>query len=194
MCIFALSKVVNMKYKEYLSCAEKHLRGCSSLLMSYKPDSTHDRHVWLELYYLSGYIVEGITVYSAYKLNGWPSNDDIKRCYNESFTHQTGLDFYYKRTDGERSVFPNRNIRSLSVQGHRFQDIAKNLLKINPSFNDVPYIGMGDIDPDIEYLIDNWRPEIRYKYIGANDPFPQLNQDVIYRLINTCRIIYAKHI
>ena len=70
-----------MRYIEYLSCAEKHLRGCSSLLMSYKPDSTHDIHVWLELYYLSGYIIEGITIYSAYKLNGWPSEDDIQKRY-----------------------------------------------------------------------------------------------------------------
>lgn len=183
-----------MRYKEYLSCAEKHLKGCSSLLMSYKPDSIHDKHVWLELYYLSGYIIEGITVYSAYKLNGWPFNDDIKRCCNETFTQLTGLDFYYNRKNGERNIFPDRNTNSLSVQGHRFQDIVKNLLKIDPSFNDVPYIGMGEIDRDVEYLIDNWRPDIRYKYIDFHAPFPQLNQDVIYRLINTCRIIYTKHI
>lgn len=186
-----------MRYIEYLSCAEKHLRGCSSLLMSYKPDSTHDIHVWLELYYLSGYIIEGITIYSAYKLNGWPSEDDIQKRYNRAFTNLTGLDFYYNRKCGDNIIFPERGdggVRTLSVQGHRFQDIVKTLLRINPSFNDVPYIGMGAIDSDVEYLIDNWGPEIRYKYKEESDTFPQLNQDIIYRLINTCHIIYAKHI
>ena len=67
-----------MRYCDYLSCAEKHLKGCSYLLYSYKPDTIHDMHVWLELYYLSGYIVEGIVIYSAYKLNNWRPSDDIK--------------------------------------------------------------------------------------------------------------------
>lgn len=183
-----------MKYYDYLLCAEKHLKGCSSLLYSYKPDSIHDLHVWLELYYLSGYIVEGITVYSAYKLNGWPKDDDIQRCCHESFTNVTGLDFFYNRTEGNRSVFKGRDAHSLSVQGHRFQEIVKNLLKINPSFNEVPYIGMGNIDPDIELLIDNWRPEIRYKIVREKKTILNLNQDVIYRLINTCYNIYSKHI
>lgn len=183
-----------MRYYDYLSCAEKHLKGCSSLLYSYKPDSIHDLHVWLELYYLSGYIIEGITIYSAYKLNGWPKDDDIQRCCHESFTNFTGLDFYYNRTGENGNIFKGRSVHSLSVQGHHFQDIVKNLLRIDPSFNDVPYIGMGEVDPDIEFLIDNWRPEIRYRYIGTKNPFPMLNQEVINRLIKTCHIIYAKHI
>ena len=104
------------------------------------------------------------------------------------------MDFYYNRTGENGNIFKGRSVHSLSVQGHHFQDIVKNLLRIDPSFNDVPYIGMGEVDPDIEFLIDNWRPEIRYKYIGTKNPFPILNQDVVYRLIKTCYNIYAKHI
>lgn len=177
-----------MRYYEYLLCAEKHLKGCMSLLLTYTPDSIHDRHVWLELYYLSGYILEGITVYSVYKLKGWPPNDDIQK-YNDSFTIETDLDFYYNRKDVEQY-----RIHSLSVQGHHFQNIANNLLKDNPSFNEVPYIGMGEVDPDIKFLIDRWSPKIRYNYIGNKNPFPSLTQDVIQRLINTCKIIYTNHI
>lgn len=183
-----------MKYYDYLLCAEKHLKGCSSILYSYKPDSIHDMHVWFELYYLSGYIIEGITIYSAYKLNGWIPSDDIQTCYNKDFTHLTGLDFYYNRTDGGSCVFPGRDKSSLNVQGHHFQAIVKNLLKTNPSFNDVPYIGMGVIDSDVERLIDYWKPNVRYQYIGKRNPLPFLNQDVINRLINTCNNIYIKHI
>ena len=61
-----------MTYNEYLSCAEKHLKGCKSLLESYNSGRSSDTHVWLELYYIAGYILEGIAVYSAYKLNHFP--------------------------------------------------------------------------------------------------------------------------
>lgn len=184
-----------MYYNQYLSCAKKHLNGCKSLFQSYQPNSTHDLHVWFELYYLCGYIIEGITVYSAYKLYQWPINDDIIKSYNVAFTQRSGLDFFYDRKVDGLSVFPNRipNL-SLSVQGHRFQSIVKNLLRVNPSFNGVPYIGMGDIDPDIEQLIDRWKPEIRYLYAGTSNPIPQLNQNTINRLLVTCQNIYNNHI
>ena len=68
-----------MKFDEYLQCAQKHLRGCEALLESYHSDTKGDIHVWLELYYLSGYIIEGITVYSVYKVNGWEQKDDIQK-------------------------------------------------------------------------------------------------------------------
>ena len=182
-----------MRYYEYLSCAEKHLKGCTSLLMTYSPDSIHDMHVWLELYYLSGYIVEGLTVYSVYKLYNWPSNYDIQKNWDCQFTYNTNLDFFPIRYYNNRVIFPYRTEKSLCVKSHNFQQIVKDLLRNNPSFNDVPYLGNGYIDPDIERLIDSWKPNIRYNYEAMN-PFPNLNQDVILRLVNTCKIIYTYHI
>ncbi len=188
-----------MTYNEYLYCAEKHLKGCASLLLSYQMHEKRDKHVWLELYYLSGYILEGIVVYSAYKLNNWNPSDDIRLKYNLSFTQRTNLDFYYNRTriinGRERipSFFQNRPPGSLSVQGHKFQEIVRRLLKPDPSFNSIPYLGNGIIDSDVEQLIDNWRPEVRYKYI-AQQMSPTLNQDLIARLLNTCFTIYSNHV
>ena len=110
-----------MTYGEYLHCAEKHLKGCTSLLLSYKPNPTYDKHVWLELYYLSGYIIEGIVVYSAYKLNNWRQNDDIQRKYNLAFSQRTNLDFYYVRSHIQHgteiipSFFQNRPSGALSA-------------------------------------------------------------------------------
>lgn len=173
-----------MTYDEYLSCAKKHLKGCKSLMDSYQSGKPTDMHVWLELYYISGYILEGLTVYSAYKLYNWPVNEDIKRRYNIPFTNATGIDFYYNRIINGNEIFPGRSVNSLSVQGHRFQDIIKSKLRSNPSFNDLPYIGNGDIDQDVEHLIDNWSPDVRYCYLGQNNPIPILNQDVIIRLID----------
>ena len=54
---------------------------------------------------------------------------------------------------------------------------------------------MGYIDSDVELLIDNWSPKIRYNEFGRSfNPISILNQDVVNRLINTCYNIYAKHI
>ena len=183
-----------MKYNEYLLCAGKHLKGCRSLMASYQPGQTADYHVWLELYYMSGNILEGLTVYSAYKLYNWPPNEDIQWRYNRQFTQNTGIDFYYIRKVSGNEIFPGRTTNSLSVQGHHFQDIIKNTLRMNPSFNDLPYIGNGEIDSDVEMLIDRWLPEVRYYYVGQLNPLPVLNQDVIKRLIDTCSTIYANHI
>lgn len=65
---------------------------------------------------------------------------------------------------------------------------------MDPSFNDIPYIGDGEVDQDVERLIDNWSPEVRYYYTGQSDPIPKLSQDIISRLINTCLKIYVNHI
>lgn len=189
-----------MRYSEYLNCAEKHLKGCQQILQSYQQGTKHDHHVWLELYYLSGYIVEGIVIYSAYKLNNWRPGDDIKYDCNLHFTKHTNLDFFYRRSkivNGVETIdsfFQNRPSGALSVQGHKFQEIVKALLKPDPSFNDVPYIGLGPIDTDIEMLIDGWKPEIRYCYRGLPSRMPQLNKGTISRLLTTCSTIYSKHI
>jgi len=180
-----------MYYNEYLYCAKKHLNGCNSLFRSYSPGSVHDSHVWMELYYLSGYIIEGITVYAAYKLYNWPVNDDIITVCNPSFTQQTKLDFWCDRKVNGSSAFPSRaqDSTALSVQRHRFQNIVKCLLKSNPATNSVPYIGNGTIDQDVESLIDSWKPDIRYKYVGRNNPLSFLNEDIIRRLLDTCKTI-----
>lgn len=188
-----------MKYEEYLVCAEKHLKGCVSLLSSYKSDSENEKHVWLELYYLSGYILEGITVYSAYKLNGWDPSEDIAKRYNLEFTKRTNLDFYQNRKSTKYiipSYYQERPEGAMCVERHRFQDIVKNLLNINPAVDKVPYFGIGvAIEEDIKDLIDRWRPNVRYYYHSyPKCSLPELNRDVISRLLETCKIIYSKHI
>ncbi len=185
-----------MTYDKYLLCAERHLKGCTGLLSSYVHGQDCDEHVWLELYYISGYVIEGLAVYSAYKLNNWPINEDIEYRYNKSFTQKTKLDYYYNRTVGNNAVFPNRDNQSLrlSVQGHHFQDIVKNLLRENPSFENIPYFGGGHIDSDVEKLIDDWSPKIRYYHNVSTMTKPTLNRNIIERLLNTCYTIYNNHI
>ena len=82
-----------MLYTEYLECAKKHVLGCGQMLASYKENGQNDINVWLELYYLSGYILEAITVYSVYKLGGWQSNVDIQ-VHDPAFVAANNVDFY----------------------------------------------------------------------------------------------------
>lgn len=176
-----------MKYNQYLYCAKKHLDSCSQIFYSYKPNN-YQESVWLELYYLCGYILEGTIVYSVYKLNEWPEYDDIK-LYNEGFTLKTGLDFYRRRLDIE---IPLGRV-NLCIEGHNYQEIAKQLLSNYPLFNNVPYIGDGFIDSQIEQLIDQWKPQLRYKYYIGEKYYPlstHLSRDIIEQLIRTCKDIY----
>ena len=182
-----------MKFSEYLDCADKHLKGCKSLLSSYTlllqvkekmpKVKTNDLQVWLEVYYLSGYIIEGVTVYAAYKLNNWNKDKDIEKGYDETFTKKTNLDFYPTRST---SLFFSTRSDGLCVRSHNFQGIIKALLKNNPSFKDVPYIGDGKIDSTVERLLDEWKPKMRYEYKNNLN----LDQDIVKRLIDVCDEIF----
>lgn len=189
-----------MLYGEYLKCARKHLLACQELFDSYNDNQRTNESVWLELYYLSGYIIEAIVVYSVYKLYNWNPEKDIQNCYNWSFTRETGIDFYrLRRHPRTKEIIVPDDLRNrdsqLSIEGHDFKSIVKKLLESNPSMDSVPYIGNGYIDEDIRRLIENWKPEVRYtydstNYRGINGRLNlQLDYDVIKRLINTCRLI-----
>lgn len=116
-----------MIYEEYLECARKHLKSCRQILEGLK-ENTDNKAAYLDIWYLSGYIIEGFTVYSAYKINNWnpPSSEkDIKKKYDRNFSKKTHLDFHRCR------LYPNTNIPvfppgliKCSVQGHDYKSIT----------------------------------------------------------------------
>lgn len=179
-----------MLYTEYLECAKKHVMGCSRMLSTYNgPD---DLNVWLELYYLSGYILEAITVYSVYKLGGWQSNVDIQ-VHDPAFVAATNIDFYgYDRVDkmpNGKSYYPYRNQNNcpLDIKHHNFRQIIYSKLRVEPSFNTIPYFGTldsKDIDSDIIDLLDKWSVNVRYE--SAATVSVNLSKDIISRLYSTC--------
>lgn len=189
-----------MIYEEYLECARKHLKSCQQLLEGLK-ENTDNKEAYLDIWYLSGYIIEGFTVYSAYKINGWnPKSDDgvkdIKYKYDKTFSHKTHLDFYYCRVCKGKPVFPPGLIK-YTVQGHRYQSIIEGLLVKVPIFKDVPIMGFGAIDNDVKILVDNWTPDVRYWYKEdqmKGSKMPILTVDLLKRLIKTCNDVYKKMI
>lgn len=191
-----------MIYEEYLECARKHLKSCWQLLEGLK-ENADNKEAYLDIWYLSGYIIEGFTVYSAYKINGWnpKSNDgvkDIKSKYDKPFSYKTRLDFHRCR------LYPNTNIPvfppgliKCSVQGHDYKSIIDKLLIKEPIFKDFPIMGLAAVDSDVRVLVDNWRPDIRYWYkeeqMKGNN-IPALTSDLLKRLLETCNDIYKKMI
>ena len=191
-----------MLYIEYLRCAEKHLKTCKAFIYSYQPDANRDFETFLEIFYISGYILEGLTVYSAYKLNGWPSGiaiDDLGY-YDPGFVQRTNLDFFhyrvFTRSDGTRYSVTHRGLK---VQSHGFQQIAMQLLANQGPFvndNSTPYYGNGPLDSDVRLLIDLWKPEVRYYYRGHSGiaALPTLNKELISRLVDTCSLVFSQTI
>ena len=186
-----------MFYSEYLRCADKHLKSCSTLLSLYQADPSNDFEVLCDLYYLSGYILEGITIHTAYKINQWPSNHEINdiRFYDLAFVNRTNMDFFhYRRINGQ--VIPNHGLK---VQGHNFQQIARSLL-INqgPFGNDnvTPYFGNGPLSPQVLQLINCWQPEMRYLYRNQsnNSSMPVLTYPLMEELVNACKTIFQQTI
>lgn len=191
-----------MIYEEYLECARKHLKSCQQLLEGLK-ENTDNKEAYLDIWYLSGYIIEGFTVYSAYKINGWnPKSDDgvkdIKLKYDKPFSYKTHLDFHrcrlYKNTN--TPVFPPGLIKC-SVQGHDYKSIIDKLLIKEPIFKDFPIMGTAAVDNDVKVLVDNWKPDIRYWYKEEQmkeKNIPVLTPDLLKRLLEMCNDIYKKMI
>lgn len=141
-----------MLYEEYKSCAIKHLNACQALIESYQ-SSKNDNEALFDLYYLSGYILEGYTVYKAYQLYEWDRKKDIKG-YDEEFTKESGIVFYRNDIHGNNGL--------LCVESHNFQAIKERLSsQFSAEFKNVPYFGE-EIDTKTRTLIQRWKPKLRY--------------------------------
>lgn len=193
-------KIFIMNYEEYLKCSRKHLKSCQSLLKGLNEEADN-QEAYLDIWYLSGYIIEGFTVYSAYKINDWNPNSedgvkDIKSRFDKSFSYKTHLDYHYCRVYKGKRVFPSGLIKYF-VQGHGYKSIIEGLLVKEPIFKDVPIMGSGTIDNDVKILVDNWKPDIRYWYKEEQmkeNNIPALTYDLLKRLIETCNEVYKKMI
>lgn len=184
-----------MIYEEYLECAKKHLKSCQQLLKCLT-ENTDNKEAYLDIWYLSGYIIEGLTVYSAYKINNWNPITNIKSKYDIGFSKRTHLDYFRCRLhlSTNNPVFP-KGLINYSVQGHNYQSIIQGLLIKNPTFKDFPIMGSGTVDNDVKILIDSWKPDIRYWYKAEEmENIPTLTVDLLKRLIETCNNIYQKMI
>ncbi len=185
-----------MYYNEYLRCADKHLKSCQSFLTACQPNVSKDFEMFYDLYYLTGYIIEGLTIYSAYKLYQWQSCYEIDDLsfYDPAFIQRANLDFYQYRWINGSKICPR-----MKVKGHNFQQIASTLLRNQGPFandNTTPYFANGPISPDVLQLIDKWRPETRYLHRTHSNlsSYPVLTQDLLRDLVDTCNLMLQQTI
>jgi len=177
--------MVNLYYDEYRKCAKKHLDAIKSIynaILPYVPNIKNIK-IWLELYYLSGYILEGLAIYAFYKINGWPEDRYVNED-DENFTNATGVSF--KKGNGN----------PIHLEGHKFKKLQEVLCN-EPQMTGVPFFGDGNIDDyKVDYLINNWSTGVRYfLYYNVTSPNLgriKLNSTLIHNLINTCEEIYNK--
>lgn len=187
-----------MEYNEYLKCARKHIESCRQILEGLKHNGIENKEAFLDVWYLSGYILEGFTVYSAYKIYKWnppmkwKKGEDIQGRYDKNFSRKSNIDFFRQRRVNGINVLQEAGIEiKYSVQGHGFQEIINNRLKGEPNIARLPVLGDGPVDRDVYELIKVWNPQIRYWYESSgNIKIPELSQDLLERLLNTCIEIY----
>lgn len=154
-------------FPNYYRMASKRLSSCKHLIGT---SNCPPKYVLHDIYYLSGYILEGFCIYCIYKLYGWDENTAIDDY--QGMTPQE-LNNFFSRTHLRFSNV-KRSGQIYSIQGHNFQHYV-DLLKYRPEFQTLPFFSTIDLDNDIKNLVDKWKPEVRYSYDSISLSVNNLN-------------------
>lgn len=133
-----------MVYKDFLNAARKHEYTCRVLIEKLDKIDEHReksnfKFLLLNLYYLSGYIIECMVKYGIYDLNGFSRSADVKTL------------------DQKNLKFKDH------IRHHKFERYTEHLnQRIGIS---LPLVSdKAGIDPEVIKLYKNWDAEIRYSY------------------------------
>ena len=142
-----------MKVDDYKWCAQKHLKTCSRMLDYYKSSLFSDNSATeqekseflLEIYYLLGYVIEGLAVYIAHTMpymfttnsktgaissHSWKSDSAAKKNedildFNAQFTKCTGIYFYNAKLTQQNNKLKNFEKRITWAYQNNFGDSKK---------------------------------------------------------------------
>lgn len=139
-----------MKYKEFLNAARKHvhtsdiLHDCLTQHLHQKiTDSASTKKITLNLYYISGYIIECSLKYGIYALLGYDRDMDITKIDHKGVTY-------------------NNNIKR-----HKFSSYDDIFNREHPGLLLIDR--KNDVTPEVKKLYDGWDAEVRYIY----NPIPE---------------------
>lgn len=122
--------------------------------------------VWAELYYLCGYVIEGVVVYCLFKSNNWSRNDDVLRTLSKH-KEKTGADIYSP------------------VRGHRFLEVMNSYMVEDSNYAGVAYLdGSIPLRNEQKRLLFQWDTHLRY------DKKIHLDEEQIEGFIELCDKIY----
>lgn len=146
-----------MTYKEFLNAARKHLATCKVLrdileesINTNNVDVAKNKQLTINLYYLSGYIIECSVKYGIYVCLDYDRNHDIMSL------DTAGISF-------------SRNIKH-----HRFDRYVDHL---NRKISGITLIdNKAGISNEVKKLYNNWDAEVRYCYNEIPEKFKHCDE------------------
>ncbi|EPB0636493.1 hypothetical protein ACQ91M_000205 [Yersinia enterocolitica] len=139
-----------MKYMEYLNAARKHVYTSEILydslsmhLQQQSPNNGITKRLTLNLYYISGYVIECTLKYGIYALIGHDKDVDITKINSKGITYNEKIKHH-----------------KFSVYDEFFNREYPGIILIDRKDN---------ITPEVKKLYNGWDAEIRYVY----NPIPE---------------------
>ncbi|MFD2863593.1 hypothetical protein [Mucilaginibacter antarcticus] len=183
-----------MDYRDYQLASYKHLSTCQSILDSISiftaakdPNALIIKDlkvssVLSNVFYLSGYTLEGIINYAIYKHFKWklPSVQET----DHSFSNKCDLSFFpncQRKTGGTYNY---------CISLHQFQRNIQVLTKALPS-SGIPLIDRSvAIDPTVLKLFMAWTVEVRYHKVAANYSTVPINLANVTKFVDATDLVY----
>lgn len=136
-------------------------------------------NIYLNTYYLSGYIFEGVALYSTLKLLGFDDSINLSRSairrkndlcnYNNYDSSQ--LSIYVMGTS--TTINTTLQTKFAGVNKHKFNDyvlIIRNHSNLDNYSKTIEFVGQDITDANLKQMVDNWDNNIlRYKQFSSFD-------------------------
>lgn len=192
-----------MVYLDYKSAAEKHLETCNKLLRLHEQEPQNQKII-LNIYYLSGYVFEGIINYLIFHLvlfsnellygfetkqkrQFWQKNWDVTEAKNYPIiinsNNEQNIQLFFN-SNATKKDYP-----IYCLDKHNFYRNRKLLEHITfpPCLQEMPLILKNSNNDNVNNLFKNWNSSIRYKNNYSN-----YNLTSIRELINFADIMFGQ--
>lgn len=135
-------------HTNYFRYAAHKLKACEHLVahLGEFHDASLENKVCHELFYLMGYIVEGLSVYTIYEYVGWDKNREIS--WPDSYVEDT-----YDLSFSGRTKY--------TIKTHKFNTYLS-VVRGKDEVSDIPFISGSDRSNTSYALLTKWSPELRY--------------------------------
>ncbi|MCB5260776.1 MAG: hypothetical protein LHW48_09975 [Candidatus Cloacimonetes bacterium] len=156
-----------MHHDSYLSTAKRHLHVCQLMLSNWVPSNSSENYKSSVIYYLSGYIFEGIVNYAVCSIVNW-----------------TGKSVY--QLDTPLVVFKKRSYSDnrLELHRHKYSETIELIYTHNPQLE--TKVNNLFVKYGSKRLFNSWSSSYRYKKF---DQWNNINDVVNY--LNFCSDFYV---
>ncbi len=152
-----------MDNKEYRKAAIRHFHTCEQLLGCVsKERNVHIKNdLLLNIYYLSGYVIETSLSYS-----------------------------YFRQIRYFGDIEDSPDYKSKGFKTHNFETKVKFIREKNGNLNNIPFVLNKHVDRRMDLLYKNWNPDFRYcasQNVKLND---NINENIIEKYLAEIKCFY----